>query len=235
MITPSTLMMPARYISATTSMMPEPQMPVTPIFATEAAKAGIVRPQVRADHLVAGLEGVRVDPHPLDRPGGGALSRADLGALERRAGGRGGGEQAVAVAEHDLGVGADVDQQLDGVAPVRALRQGGGGGIGSHVTGDAGKGVHPGTGVGADAHLGSGCGDRPGGGQGERSRPELAGIEPVHQVVHDRVADHGDLEDVAALDAALLAQQADHLVERLLYHCGEALLATGVHHDVRDP
>ena len=33
-------MIPARYISATTSMMPDPQMPVTPVFATASANPG---------------------------------------------------------------------------------------------------------------------------------------------------------------------------------------------------
>ena len=37
---PSWLMMPARYISAITSMMPEPQMPVTPVAAIAASKPG---------------------------------------------------------------------------------------------------------------------------------------------------------------------------------------------------
>ena len=39
-ITPSWLMMPARYISAITSMIPEPQMPVTPVRATASSKPG---------------------------------------------------------------------------------------------------------------------------------------------------------------------------------------------------
>ena len=33
-------MMPARYISAITSMMPEPQMPVTPVAPVASAKPG---------------------------------------------------------------------------------------------------------------------------------------------------------------------------------------------------
>ncbi len=38
--TPSALMMPHKYISATASMIPEPQMPVTPNAAMEAANPG---------------------------------------------------------------------------------------------------------------------------------------------------------------------------------------------------
>ena len=42
--TPSSEMMPARYISATTSMIAEPQMPVTPVAATAVFEARLVRP-----------------------------------------------------------------------------------------------------------------------------------------------------------------------------------------------
>ena len=111
-------MIPARYSSAIASMMPEPQTPVS--RRRGLGEAGLVRPELAADHPVARLERVRVDAHPLDRAGRGALAAADLGALEGRAGGARRGEQAVAVAEHDLGVGADVDDQVALV--VRAVR-----------------------------------------------------------------------------------------------------------------
>ena len=39
-MTPSWLMMPARYMPAMTSMIPEPQTPVTPVRAVAAANAG---------------------------------------------------------------------------------------------------------------------------------------------------------------------------------------------------
>ena len=39
-MTPSAAMTPARYNSAMTSMMPEPQTPVTPVRAVAAAKPG---------------------------------------------------------------------------------------------------------------------------------------------------------------------------------------------------
>src|SRR2546430_12481290 len=55
----------------------------------------------------------RSDLHALDRALGGAHAAADLRCLERRAGRRGGGEHAVARAEHDLAVRADVDEEAD--------------------------------------------------------------------------------------------------------------------------
>jgi hypothetical protein len=39
-MTPSSVMMPARYISAMISMMPEPQTPVTPTFFAASSKPG---------------------------------------------------------------------------------------------------------------------------------------------------------------------------------------------------
>ena len=51
------------------------------------------------------------DPHALDRAVGGAHAAADLRGLERRAGRRRRGHHALARAERDLAVGADVDEQ----------------------------------------------------------------------------------------------------------------------------
>ena len=71
----------------------------------------VVRPEVAADHLVARLERHGIDAHALDRARRGALAAADLRAFERGPGRTRAGEQPVAIAEHDLGIGADVDQQ----------------------------------------------------------------------------------------------------------------------------
>ena len=45
------------------------------------------------------------------------------------------------VAEHDLGIGADIDQQRDLLAAMRAFRQRRAGGVGADMAGDAGQGV----------------------------------------------------------------------------------------------
>src|SRR5438309_11496138 len=50
------------------------------------------------------------DLHTFDRAGGGAHAASDLAALERRSGGRRGGEGALRAAEHDLTVGPDVHE-----------------------------------------------------------------------------------------------------------------------------
>ena len=67
-------MMPARYISAIASMMPEPQMPVTPVCGDGLLEARLVRPQIDADHPVARLERLGIDADALDGAGCGALA-----------------------------------------------------------------------------------------------------------------------------------------------------------------
>jgi hypothetical protein len=112
-------MMPARYISAIASMMPEPQMPVTPCPRPPRAKPGSSDQASAPITLKRGSSVARVDAHALDRARRGALAAGDLRALEGRAGRRRAGEQARPVAEHDLGVGADVDEQRASLAAVR--------------------------------------------------------------------------------------------------------------------
>ena len=124
---PSCVRSPARNISATASMMPEPQMPVTPILPVAAAKPSSSDQRSQPITLKRGSSVVPVDPHPLDRARRRPLAAGDLRALEGRAGRRRAGQQPVAVAEHDLGIGADVDHQrhlvLQHAAPRRAARR----------------------------------------------------------------------------------------------------------------
>ena len=100
-----------------------------------------VRPEVAADHLEAGLERLPVDAHPLDRAGGGALAAGDLRALEGRPCRRRGGDEPFALAEYDLGVGADVDDQPELVAKMGRLGQHDARRVRPDMAGDAGQGV----------------------------------------------------------------------------------------------
>ena len=79
--------------SATASTRPEPHRPMGVDVADDAEL-----------DVVAELD-------DLDRAVGRAHAAADRAALERRAGRGRGGQDPVAVAEHDLAVGADVDEQ----------------------------------------------------------------------------------------------------------------------------
>ena len=109
-------------ISATVSMMPEPQMPVTPVERDRLGEAFFVRPEIAADHLEARLERRAVDAQALDGARRGALAAADLRALEGGPGRRRASEQPLTVAEHDLGIGADIDDEADLVGEIRGLR-----------------------------------------------------------------------------------------------------------------
>jgi hypothetical protein len=113
-------------------MMPEPQMPVS------LREAALIRPELAADHPEPRFQGLGVDAHPLDGARRGALTAGYLGALEGRAGWRGAGEQPFLAAEHDLGIGADVDHQHDLLGEVWAFRQDHPGGVGADVAGDTG-------------------------------------------------------------------------------------------------
>jgi hypothetical protein len=153
-MTPSSVMMPARYISAMISMMPEPQTPVTPTFCGGFVKAGFIRPGLDADNAVARFQCFRIDADALDGAGSGALAAGDLRTLEGRAGGRGGGDGAFRIAKHDLGIGADIDQQHHLVLAVRAFGQRCGRGVGADMAGDAGQHIDPRAGVERQADLG---------------------------------------------------------------------------------
>ena len=176
-------------------------------------EAGIVGPQVGPDHLERRLERLAVDPHALDGARRGALPAADLGTLERRSGRARRGVLAGAVAEHDLGVRADVDEQLHRVATVRALGEQGRRRVGADVTGDARPGVERRRRQ-VEVEVARQADHRLVGGEHERRRPERRRVDAEGDVMHDRVADEHDLEDVLAVDAGVVDELADQLVER---------------------
>ena len=138
-------------------------------------EARFVRPQVRADDLEPRLERRGVDADALDRARRGALAAADLGALEGRPGRAGGGEQPVGVAEDDLRVRADVDDQVDPVrGPVRRLGEDDPGRVRADVTRDARQDVDARARMGGQAELGRADRGRPGRWPG-RTAPSPAG------------------------------------------------------------
>ena len=146
----------------------------------------LVRPRIAPDHADARLEGLRVDAHALDRPRRRPLSAGDLRALERRAGRARRGQQALAVAEHDLGVRADVDDEVHLVAEVRSLGEDDARGVGTDVARDAGQDVRPRAAVHGEAEVASGQPHRLVDGQRERRPAERRRIDPEQEVVHDR-------------------------------------------------
>ena len=161
-------------------------------------EAGIVRPQLAADHLDARLERRGIDAHALDGARRRALAAADLRAFERGTGGARAGEEAVAVAEHDLRVGADVDQQRHLVRQIGPLGEHDAGGVGAHVAGDARQHVDARVAVNGEIDLGRPQRQRGVGRERERRAAQLDRADAEQQVVHDRIADERRLEDVLA-------------------------------------
>ena len=209
-------------------------MPVTPVpaAATASANPGVVRPGIDADDPEPRLERLAVDAHALDGARRGALPGADLGALERRARGRARGEQPALVAEHDLGVRPDVDDERHRLGLVRLLREDHAGRVRPDVAGDARQHVDPRARMGADAEFRGGQLDRGVGRQGERRGTQRRRVDAEQEVMHDRVADDRELEDLGPLDAGPVAERREQAVERLADRVGQLHLAALVHHHV---
>ena len=120
-VVPSLLRMPARNI-ASASMMPEPQIPEALVRRVASAKPGSSDQRSQPITLKRGSR-VAGSMRTRSIAPGAAMAAADLRALERRPGRRRRREQTLAVAEHDLGVGADVHDQREVVREVRRLGQ----------------------------------------------------------------------------------------------------------------
>ncbi len=195
-------------------------------------EARLVRPQIRPDDLEARLERGGVDADALDGAGRGALAGRDLRALEGGACRRGGGHDAVAVAEDDLGIGADVDEQHHAVLPVRAFRQRRPGGIRPDMAGDAGQHVDARAGVDAEPQVARPGVDGAGDGEREGCLAELGRVDAEEQMVHDRVADDDGVEHVVGIDAALGADLARQLGDGIAHRLRQLGAAVGVHHHV---
>ena len=188
-----------------------------------------------ADDLPARLERRRVDAHALDRAGRGALAVRDLRAFEGRPGRARAAQHPAPVAQDDLGIGADVDDQHELVAGVRGLGQLHGDVVGADVAGDAGQHVHTRRRVQAQTQLARLEVDRLAHRQRERRAAELHGADPEQQVVHDGVADEHDIDDVVERDPGRLDRALGQLLQRGDDGPVHLLRAVRVHHHVADP
>ena len=201
----------------------------------DIGEARLVRPGVGPDHAEARLERRRVDPHPLDRPRRRPLPTGDLRPFERRAGRARRCEEPLAVAENDLRVRPDVDDQHRLVLLVRSLRQDHARGVGPDVPGDAREDVGARALVDRQPELTRRPPNRFVDRQGERRAAELRRIDAEEEVVHHGVPDEDDLEDVVAVDRRLLRELGDELREAAAHRPGQLLLRARVHHHVRHP
>ena len=157
---------------------------------------GCVRPCVVPDDAEARLQGGRIDPDPLDGARCGPLAAAYLGAFERRAGGARRREHPFTVAEHDLGVGADVHDEAELVAQVRRLGEDDARGIGAHVPRHAREHVGARARMETEIERARRYADGTVDSEGERRLAELDRIQTEQEVMHDRIADQGHVEDL---------------------------------------
>ena len=163
------------------------------------------------------------------------MARADLRALEGRAGGRGTGEHAGLVAQEDLGIGAHVHDQHEVVGGLRFFRQRHGGGIRADMARDAGQDVDLRRGRDAgQPDFGRAEAQAARGGEREGGLPQFHRVDAQKQVVHHRVADHHRFEDQARVDARFRRDLGGQHVERGLHGARHLGIAAGVHHDIAD-
>ncbi len=71
-------------------------------------------------------------------------------------------------------------------------------------------------------------------GQRKRRAAKLRGINAKEQVVHDRIADEDDFQNIRELDLGFGGNLAGKRVQRLADGGGHFLLAARIHHDVGD-
>ena len=164
--------------------------------AAQALRFGV------ADHLEAQF--VRGHGDDLDGAVGGPHPALDRGALERGPGRGGRGQQPVPVAQDDLAVGADVDEQAHPGVPVHPAGQQPGRDVAADV--GAERGEHhraaPRVHGARQAQVGrEHLGKQPGG-HDEGRHAERFGVDAEHQVGHGGVARHRDLVHLIRLDAA---------------------------------
>ena len=160
---------------------------------------GVASPITPSVDLVVG------DAHGLDRAVGGAHAAADLRGLEGRPGGRGGREQALDVAERDLAVRADVDEQPQPLVARHAGGQQARDDVAADVRAERREDVRVRARVHGDAEVGRAHERVARRGHDERRHADRLGIDAEQQLRHRRVAGERDLVDLVGRHLALLA------------------------------
>ncbi len=198
--------------------------------AAEAHGGGVV------DRAKRRFVGLGVDPDVLDGAGARPHAVLDAATLEGGAGRAGAGDQPVLVAQHDLAVGADVDEEREAVGGVEPGADHPGRDVAADVAAHRRHELHSRLGVHAEADLVSGELGRQRDGGDVGLLAQVARVEAEQQVRHRRVAGDRDLLDLGGLDAVARLELVDQVVDRLQ---GEELqaqqptLALGVD-DARD-
>jgi len=173
-------------------------------------------PLVEPDDLEADVERLGIDAYAFDRPGRRPHAELYVRSLQSRPRGARRRQKALPVAEHQLAVGAYVDDQQDLVLLVGLLDDDHGHIVGADESRLHRKHVQTAAGVERQAYGGGEGVDGTLRGRGEGCDAERAGVEPQEEVMHGGVAHHDAVEDVVGASAAArsgLGRQVVHLVD----------------------
>ena len=195
----------------------------------------LVGPRVDTDDPDPRLKRLAIDPDALDGARRRSLTAGDLGAFESRSRGTRGRKKPAPVAQHDLGVRADIDDERHPLREVGLLGEDDARRVGTDVARDARQHIDPCPRVSAKSQLGGRRPYRPIRREGEWRTAERRRVDAQQQVMHDRVADDRQLEDLGPLDAGPHRERGDEPVERLAHRGGHLSGTLGMHHRVRDP
>ena len=174
------------------------------------------------------LQRLPVDGHGLHRAVGGPHAAGDIAALKGGTRGAGAGHHKVPVAEHDLAVGAQIDEQGKFVLIPDPAGQRTGGDIAAHIGTDVGGKHHSGVRIGDQADV-TGLQAIPAEkGRNVRLHPHGIGVHAQQQMVHGGVGGHAAAQDTLRLHAGAAAQRPGQRLQSLL-HDGllQALHAAG--------
>ena len=175
-----------------------------------------------------------VDGDRLDRSRCGAHAVADGRGLEGGPGWCSRGHEALAVADHDLAVGADVDEQAQSLVTVHPGRQGARDDVAADVGAEGGEDDRTRMRVQCHTEVDGLEAGVVAAGQDERRDAERLGVDAEEELHHRRVAGDGDLVDVGRGDRCLVADLRHQLGDRLLRKRAQAGETLGVHHRGRD-
>ncbi len=159
---------------------------------------------------------VVAEPDDLDGAVGGAHAAPDRAALEGRARRGRGRDDPVAVGQHDLAVGADVDEEPRALVAVEPAGEHAGHDVAADVGPERGEEEGPRPRVDGEAELGRVHGREGRRRHDERRDTDRLGVDAEHQRGHRGVAGQRHLVDVLQRDAALLAHLGGQLAQRRL-------------------
>ena len=198
-------------------------------------KAGCIRPELTANHLEAGLQGVRVNAYPLNGARRGPLPATDLRPLKSRPGRARTGQQALPVAQHDFGIGTHIDQQADPLGEVGPLSQDHASCISPYMSGNTGQDINARIAVDVKVNLHRPKRHGAVGGEGEGRAAKLHRVDTQQQVVHDGVTNKAGLQNILRRNSDLLRHILGKFIERRPNHAGHLALAARVHHHIGHP